>query len=163
MVKREDKTDYDSNTLKTFITNEVIKKAQKIKNKWLPISERTNEDTKILKIKTFYNLEKHYKNIFFILVKNTEKQKKIRYFLAVLLASQSSDLLVYLANDLMTKNSDLKLIQYSIYPNNSRVSLLSLIELKKVENFDLSINFLLNIRKEFRDMLNKLKNLLENR
>lgn len=163
MVNREDKTEYYSNNLKTFITNEVIKKAQKIKNKFPPISEKINDNTRILKIKNFYHLEKYHKYIFLILVKNPRKEEKIGYFLAVLLASQSSDLLVNLAKDLIAKNPDLKLIQYSIYPNNSRVSLLSLKELKKVENFSPSINFLLNIRKEFRLMLNNLKNLLKNR
>jgi len=152
----------ETQDLKTFISKEVIGKIKKLKNKYPPISERMGATTNLLEIRSFYDLNEEFKHNYFIIVKNHKKKPKIRYFLAVLLASQSSDLLVSLAKDLLVKNPNLKLVQYSIYPKSSRVSLLCLLELIKVEDFPLSIKTLLGIRKHFRKLLDKLKNLIEN-
>jgi len=148
--------------LKSFISKEVIGKNKRLKNKYPPISERIDDTINILKISSFYDLSKEFKHHYLIIGKNLKIKPKTRYFLAILLAFQSSDLLVSLAKDLLIKKPLLKLVQYSIYPKNSRVSLMCLTELKQVEDFPLSVKTLLGIRKHFRESLDRLKNLIEN-
>ena len=99
--------------------------------------------------------------MFLFTVKNYDKVPKIRYFLAMQLASQSSDLLVALSRDFAIKN-DLKLIQYSIYPKSTRTNLLSLKELKEVEDIEKSIGILQDFREDYKKKIVKIKNLVEN-
>jgi hypothetical protein len=99
--------------------------------------------------------------MFLFSVKNYDKLPKIRYFLAMQLASQSSDFLVALSRDFAIKN-DLKLIQYSIVPKTTRISLLSLKEIKEIEDFEKSIGMLQDFRERFRKKIAKIKDLVKN-
>ncbi|MFX1453641.1 MAG: hypothetical protein ACFFCM_22615 [Promethearchaeota archaeon] len=146
-------------SLKSFIKIQILKTAKKLKGKYNPISELVDNIPRTLNIREIYRIEKSLKNFFLIIVDNYSKQPKIRYFLALILASQSSDFLVSLAKDYATKNN-LKLIQYSLYPKNMRISLLTLTEIQTIEDFSNSIELLKNFRKSFRKTLEKIKNLV---
>jgi len=147
--------------LKSFIKNEIIKNAKKIKGKHAPISEIVNNTSKILTIENIYDLRNRYRNYYFFIVKNFAKTPKLRYFLATSLANSSSDLLVQIARDLAVKN-DLKLIQYSIFPKTFRIQLLILKEVKEIKDFINLTETLKSYRTEFRDKLDKIRNLVEN-
>ena len=54
------------------------------------------------------------------------------------------------------------LIQYSIYPDTFRVHLLTLYEIQNSRNYDVSVELLKASRKEFRDILVRFKNIVEN-
>ena len=146
--------------LKVFLENQILKKSKKLKGKFAPFSELIDNEFKILKIKDIYNLNEIFKHLYLFIVKNYSKGPKERYFLAVLLASQSSDLLVSLANDFAQKNA-LKLIQYAINPKQLRISLISLKEIEKTEDYSLSLEILQEFRAHFRKMLAKIKSTLE--
>ena len=146
--------------LNLFLQNQIFKKSNKLKGKFAPFSEMIDNEFKVLKIKEIYDLSETFKNLYFFIMKNYSKYPKERYFLAVLLASQSSDLLVSLANDFAQKNG-LKLIQYAINPNQVRISLISLKEIEKIEDFSFSVDLLKEFRTNFRNMLRKMKNTLE--
>ena len=148
--------------LTTFLEKNIIKNAKKLKGKRSPLTETVDKTPKTLPIVSVLNLVAASKDIYLVKVKNYSKQPRIRYFLAVILAAQSSDLLVQLAKNYANKN-DLKLIQYSLYPKLQRINLLSLKELKKVEDFSNSIQILLNFKKQFRLSLEKIKNLIEDK
>jgi len=147
--------------LKSFIKNEIIKNAKKIKGKHAPISEIINNKSKILTIENIYDLRNRYRNYYFFIVKNFAKTPKLRYFLATSLANSSSDLLVQIARDLAVKN-DLKLIQYSIFPKTFRIQLLILKEIKEIKDFINLIETLKSFRTEYRNKLDKIRNLVEN-
>lgn len=147
--------------LKSFIKNEIIKYAKKIKGKHAPISENVNNTAKTLTIENIYDLRNRYRNYYFFIVKNFTKTPKLRYFLATSLANSSSDLLVQIARDLAIKN-DLKLIQYSIFPKTFRIQLLILKEIKEIKDFINLIESLKLYRTEYRNKLDKIRNLVEN-
>ena len=107
-----------------------------------------------------YDMGNILKNFYLFVIKNYSKHPKKRYYLAVILASQSSDLLVKLAQDFAQSNS-LKLIQYAIHPKLSRISLISLREIKKIDDYPHSVNILTEFRKNFLDNLIKIKNLVK--
>ncbi|MFW9821038.1 MAG: hypothetical protein ACFFE5_15650, partial [Candidatus Thorarchaeota archaeon] len=90
------------------------------------------------------------------------KKPKLRYFLAISLAYNSSDLLVQFAREFALKTG-LKLIQYSVFPKTLRIQLLLLKELNKIEDYANSIDILKTYRKEFRGILLKIKNLIDNK
>ncbi|MFX1392405.1 MAG: hypothetical protein ACFFAH_02420 [Promethearchaeota archaeon] len=146
-------------SLKSFIKIQILKTAKKLKGKYNPISELVDNIPRTLKIRKIYRIEESLKNLFLIIVNNYSKQPKVRYFLALMLASQSSDFLVSLAKDYATKNN-LKLIQYSLFPKNIRISLLTITEIQIVEEFSNSIELLKNFRNYFRKTLEKIKNLV---
>lgn len=149
--------------LKSYLENKVIKSAIKLKGKFAPFSEPVDKILKTLPIKRIYNLKEQLKNFFLIIVKNysNSNQPKVRYFLAIILASQSSDFLVSLAKDYATRNN-LKLIQYSLFPKNIRISLLSLKEIRTIEDYPRSIELLKEFKKKYRKNLEKIRNLVEN-
>ena len=149
-------------SLKSFIKTQILKTAKKLKGKYNPISELVDNIPRTLKIREIYKIEDSLKNLFLIIVNNYSKQPKVRYFLALILASQSSDLLVSLVKDYATMNN-LKLIQYSLFPKNIRISLLTLTEIQTVEDFSNSIELLKNFRNYFRKTFEKIKNLIENK
>ncbi|MFX1256892.1 MAG: hypothetical protein ACFFAN_03455 [Promethearchaeota archaeon] len=155
-----DKTISTQKTLKFYIKNKVIKEAERLRGKFAPFSELVDNIPKTLAIKEIYNLKEH-KYLFLIIVKNYSRQLKLRYFLAIVLASQSSDLLVEFAKKFANKKN-LKLIQYSIFPENFRISLLSLKEINKFDDYSSLIELLTDFRKKFRNKLLKIKYLLEN-
>lgn len=151
----------NQNNLKSFIKNTIVKNIKKIKGKHAPIAEIAENTSYALSVKSIYNLKQKFKNFFLLIVKNYSKQPKFRYFLVIILANNSSDFLDKLARDYAVKNN-LKLIQYSIYPKILRIQLLSLIEVKEIDDFNNSIEILTVFRKKFRDKLIKLKNLVQN-
>ncbi|TFG30178.1 MAG: hypothetical protein EU532_01700 [Promethearchaeota archaeon] len=150
----------DQKSLKLFLSNEIIKKAKKLRGKLASFSEIIDDKPRVLKIMKAYDLGNFLKNCYLFIVKNYSNQPKERYYIATRLASQSSDLLVKLANDFAQKNS-LKLIQYAIDPKLSRISLISLKEIKKIDDYSHSVNVLTEFRKNFLDNLIKIKNLVK--
>ncbi|MFX1566801.1 MAG: hypothetical protein ACFFCV_00380 [Promethearchaeota archaeon] len=147
--------------LKSFIKNEIIKNAKKIKGKHAPISEIVDSTSKTLTIENIYDLRNKYRNYYFFSVKNFAKTPKLRYFLAITLANSSSDLLVQIARNIAIKN-DLKLIQYSIFPKTFRIQLLLLKEIKEIKDFINLIERLKSYRTEYRNKLDKIRNIVEN-
>jgi len=144
-----DNDDIDEN-LQNHLKKEIIKDAKRIKNKYPPISEKVNGITKVLKVKKIYELKGNLNNFILIATKNYAKNPKFKYFLAILLASQSSDLLVNLAKEYSKKNN-LKLIQFSLHPQNSRVGLFAL---KEIESRD-KVTEVVKLLKEFRILYRK--------
>ena len=151
----------DRENLNTYLKRELLTGSKRLKNKYPPISENIKGVPKSLKIKKIYELKENLKNLYLITVKNYSKKPRYRHFLAILLASQSSDLLVSLAKG-FSKEHNLKLIQFSIYPQHFRVSLFSLKELNTTDNFSESINLLKEFRNKYRKELENLKNLIKN-
>ena len=151
----------DKENLNSYLKRELLNDAKRLKNKYPPISEKIKGVHKSLKIKKIYELEENHKNLYLIIAKNYSKKPKYRHFLAILLASQSSDLLVSLAKG-FSKEHNLKLIQFSIYPQHFRVTLFSLKELNTTDNFSESINLLKEFRNKYRKELENLKNLIKN-
>ncbi len=151
---------YDEKNLNSYLKRELLNDARRLKNKYPSISEKIKGVPKSLKIKKIYELKENLKNLYLITVKNYSKKPRYRHFLAVLLASQSSDLLVSLAKG-FSKEHNLKLIQFSIYPQHFRVSLFSLKELNTIDNTE-SINLLKEFRNKYRKELENLKNLIKN-
>ena len=147
--------------LKPYLKSDVIKNAQKLRGKFAAISELIENSQRTLTVQNIFKLRDELKGLFLFSVKNYDKLPKIRYFLAMQLASQSSDFLVALSRDFAIKN-DLKLIQYSIVPKTTRISLLSLKEIKEIEDFEKSIGMLQDFRERFRKKIAKIKDLIEN-
>jgi len=147
--------------LTPYLKSKVIKNAQKLRGKFAAISEMIEDSPRTLTVQNIFKLRDELKRLFLFSVKNYDKHPKIRYFLAIQLASQSSDFLVALSRDFAIKN-DLKLIQYSVVPKTTRISLLSLKEIKEIEDFEKSIGVLQDFREKFRKKIAKIKNLVEN-
>lgn len=150
------KEDFES-----FIKSDIIYKIKKVRGKHPPIAENVENKPRSLSVKSIYDLNENLKNFYFITLKNYLKKPKFRYFLVISFANHSSDLLVQLASKIVLKHH-LKLIQYSIYPKTLRIHLLCMKEIQKIKDYENSINVLKLIRKEFREKLVRLKNLVEN-
>ena len=146
--------------LQSYLKKEILKDAQRLKNKYPPISEKVNGISKSLRIKNIYKLKGNLNNFIFIKTKNYTKNPRYRYFLAILLATQSSDLLVSLAKEFSKKNR-LKLIQFSLHPQHFRVGLFSLKEMHNKNKFSEVINLLKEFRIIYRNDLEKLGKLIE--
>ena len=146
--------------LQSYLKKEILKDAQRLKNKYPPISEKVNGISKSLRIKNIYKLKGNLNNFIFIKTKNYTKNPRYRYFLAILLATQSSDLLVSLAKEFSKKNR-LKLIQFSLHPQHFRVGLFSLKEMLSKNNFSEVIDLLKEFRIIYRKDLEKLGKLIE--
>ena len=146
--------------LQSYLKKEILKDAQRLKNKYPPISEKVNGISKSLRIKNIYKLKGNLNNFIFIKTKNYTKNPRYRYFLAILLATQSSDLLVSLAKEFSKKNR-LKLIQFSLHPQHFRVGLFSLKEIHNKNDFSEVINLLKEFRIIYRKDLEKLGKLIE--
>lgn len=154
-------TDNDTmENLQSYLKKEILKDAQRLKNKYPPISVKVNGIYKSLRIKNIYKLKGNLNNFIFIKTKNYTKNPRYRYFLAILLATQSSDLLVSLAKE-FSKENRLKLIQFSLYPQHFRVGLFSLKEMLSKNNFSEVINLLKEFRIIYRKDLEKLGKLIE--
>ena len=146
--------------LQSYLKKEILKDAERLKNKYPPISEKVNGISKSLKIKNIYQLKGNFNNFIFITTKNYAKNPRYRYFLAILLASQSSDLLVSLAKEFSKKNR-LKLIQFSLRPQHFRVGLFSLKEIRNKDNISETVDLLKEFRIMYRKDLEKLGKLIE--
>ena len=161
MSKNSEESNVHEIALKPYLKSKVIKNAQKLRGKFAAISELIEDTLRTLTVQNIFKLGDELKGLFLVSVKNYYKYPKIRYFLAIQLASQSSDFLVALSRDFAIKN-DLKLIQYSVVPKTTRISLLSLKEIKEIEDFEKSIGILQDFREKFRKKIAKIKNLVEN-
>lgn len=150
----------DKENLQNYLKKEIIKDAKRIKNKYPPISEKVNGISRTLKVKKIYKLKGEQNNLIFITTKNFTKKPKSRYFLAIVLASQSSDLLVNLAKE-YSKRNNLKLIQFSLYPQHCRVGLFSLKEIERKEDISEVVNLLKEFRIMYRKDLDNLRKLIE--
>jgi hypothetical protein len=139
------------NNLRITIESELLKDAKKLREKYPPISENIEGAQKVYPIKSVYQLFNGFKNFYLILINDSTIEQKIRYFLTIRLASQSSDILVKLAKKaLKQKNLNFQLIQFALHPNNSRINLLCISELK---NFDTLMTL--------REQLNEIKLLFQ--
>jgi len=150
----------DKENLKSYLKKELLNGAKRVKNKYPPISEKVDGISKSLKIRTIYELRGNLNNFFLITTKNYSKNPRHRYFLAIILASQSSDLLVNLAKE-FSKQNKLKLIQFSIHPQHSRVGLFSLKELRNKDKISETVILLKEFRIIYRKDLEKLGKLIE--
>ena len=128
------------------------KKAKKLRGKHSPLSELVDNTPKILKIENIYIIPES-KNIILFIIKNHLKLPKKRIFLAISIASQSSDLLVNIAKKISKNNENIRLVQYSLYPDTSRVNLIAMSELLSPEDYEQSIDFLLELRIKYRKEL----------
>ena len=162
MSKNSEESNAHEIALKPYLKSNVIKNAQKLRGKFAAISELIEDSQRTLTVQNIFKLRDELKGLFLFSVRNYDKHPKIRYFLAIQLASQSSDFLVALSRDFAIKN-DLKLIQYSIFPKTTRISLLSLKEIKGIEDFEKLIGILQDFREKFRKKIVKIKNLVENK
>ena len=151
--------DIDEN-LQNHLKKEIIKDAKRIKNKYPPISEKVNGITKVLKVKKIYELKGNLNNFILIVTKNYAKNQKFKYFLAILLASQSSDILVNLAKE-YSKENNLKLIQFSLHPQNSRVGLFALKEIESRDNATEVVKLLKEFRILYRKDLDNFGKIIE--
>lgn len=159
----KDETSSNIEFLESFLKTEIIKKAKKLKARYPSISEIVDGTPKILKIKNFYEMKDEFKNYYLIKVKNYNNDPKFRHFLAIILASQSSDFLASITKELIKEIGNIKLIQFSIYPKNFRISLLSLKEIRNEDDFLKSVKILKDLRINFKKKLDKIKNLIANK
>ncbi len=121
-------------SLNEFIEN-LIRKSQKIKGKFLPISKKEDGNIIQYEVKSIYSLADELRNkLMLFKFKNPEKPPKHKYFLSIVLASQSSDFLVLMCKE-MVKKSQMLLIQYPLKPEQYRLSLICLKELSSTEDF----------------------------
>ena len=146
--------------LQSYLKQEILKDATRIKNKYPPISEKVNGVSKSLQIKSIYELKGNLNNFIFITTKNYAKKPKYRYFLAISIATQSSDLLVSLAREFCKQNG-LKLIQFPIHPEHFRVGLFSLREIINKDSISETVNLLKEFRIMYKKDLKKLTKLIE--
>ena len=144
----------------SFIKRNIINKIKKVRGKHPPIAENVENKPRSLSVKFIYDLNEKLKNFYLISLKNYSKKPKSRNFLAISFANNSSDLLVQLAREIALKH-DLKLIQYSIYPKTLRIQLLCMIEIQTIKNYNTSIKVLKSVRKEFREKLVRVKDLVQ--
>ena len=105
------------------------KKAKKIRGKHSALSELVDRAPKILKIENIYIMPESNPHILFI-TKNHSRRPKKRIFLGITIASQSSDLLVNIAKKMSKNKENVRFVQYSLYPNTSRVNLIAMLEVK---------------------------------
>ncbi|MFW9945353.1 MAG: hypothetical protein ACFFDX_00845 [Candidatus Odinarchaeota archaeon] len=147
----------------SFLKTEIIKKAKELKGRYPSISEIVDGTPRILKIKNLYEMKEEFKNFYLIKVKNYNNEPKFRHFLAIILASQSSDFLVSIIKEHVKEIGNIKLIQFSIYPKNFRISLLSLKEIRNKDEFLNSVKILKDLRINFKKKLDNIKNLIENK
>jgi len=146
--------------LQSYLKNEILKDATRIKNKYPPISEKVKGVSKSLQIKSIYELKGNLNNFILITTKNYAKKPKYRYFLAISIATQSSDLLVSLAREFCKQNG-LKLIQFPIHPEHFRVGLFSLREIINKDSISETVNLLKEFRIMYKKDLKKLTKLIE--
>ncbi|MFX0025683.1 MAG: hypothetical protein ACFE8M_04650 [Candidatus Hermodarchaeota archaeon] len=156
-------TSSSSESLESFLKTEIIKEAKELKGRYPSISEIVGGAPRILKVKNIYEMKEEFKNYYLIRVKNYYNEPKFRHFLGIILASQSSDFLVLITKELIKDIGNIKLIQFSIYPKNFRISLLSLKEILNKEDFLKSVKILKDLRINFKKKLDNIKNLIENK
>jgi len=152
----------EKNNLKIIIENKLLKDANKLREKYPPISENIEGVQKVYPVKKVYQLLNEFKNFYLIIIEDSSVEQKIRYFLTIQLASQSSDFLVKLAKKTMKENNlSFQLIQFSLHPNNSRINLLCLSELKNFDEFMALRQKFNAIKSAFQENMEKVIKLLD--
>ncbi|MHA2120705.1 MAG: hypothetical protein ACW990_05820 [Promethearchaeota archaeon] len=149
----------DPKELKKFIEDRITKNTKKIRGKHSPIAEIGDNKILSLPVKFIFDLRGILDHFYLIGVKNYSKHPKIRYFLAISLANSSSDLLVSIAKEFAVKN-ELKLLQYSIFLKTLRIQLLSLKEIKNIDDYRNIVEILKMFRAQFREILDKIRKLV---
>ena len=144
--------------LKDKIKKNLLSKGIKLRNKYPPISQRSDEKVLIEKIRSLFQLQKDFNNFYLIITKSTNKRKDKKFYLAIILASQSSDLLAKIAKYIVINEEKIRLIQYSFHPEHLRVSLALLRELDEFIDFDDIKTKLSSLRTQF---LRKLNNIID--
>ena len=139
---------------------QVKKNAKKLRGKHSPISELVDNQIKVLKISNIYDLIV-INHLYLFKVRNHSQLPKKRYFLSISIVSQSSDLLVNIAQNIFKNNEEIRLVQYSLYPETSRINLLALMELKTIGEYEDSVKTLVEFRKKYRKHLQIIVNKLQ--
>ncbi len=131
-------------------------RSNRLKGKFLPISENIRKKRHNYKVKSIYSLEDELKDRFYLIkFINPENKPKYLYFISFILAYQSSDLLVFIARDLV-KRANILLTQYPIKTKQFRLSLICLKEIKNKENFFKTKNIIKELYIEFKHKLIKI-------
>jgi len=128
----------------------------RLKGKFLPISENRGEKQIQYKVKAIYSLKDELKDRFYLIkFINPENKPKYLYFISFILAYQSSDLLVFIARDLV-KRANLLLTQYPLKAKQFRLSLMCLKEIKNKDDFFKTKTIMKIVYKELRYKLIKI-------
>ncbi len=131
-------------------------RSNRLKGKFLPISENIRKKRHNYKVKSIYSLEDELKDRFYLIkFINPENKPKYLYFISFILAYQSSDLLGFIARDLV-KRANILLTQYPIKTKQFRLSLICLKEIKNKENFFKTKNIIKELYIEFKHKLIKI-------
>ncbi len=128
----------------------------RLKGKFLPISENLRKKRHNYKVKAIYSLKDELKDRFYLIkFINPENKPKYLYFISFILAYQSSDLLVFIARDLV-KRANLLLTQYPLKAKQFRLSLMCLKEIKNKDDFFKTKTIMKIVYKELRYKLIKI-------
>lgn len=128
----------------------------RLKGKFLPISENIRKKRHNYKVKAIYSLKDELKDRFYLIkFINPENKPKYLYFISFILAYQSSDLLVFIVRDLV-KRANILLTQYPLKVKHFRLSLICLKEIKNKENFFKTKDIIKELYKEFKHKLIKI-------
>lgn len=144
--------------LKEKIKRDLLSKATKLKNKYPPISERSDGKLRVQNIEKIFQLKEDYRNFYLIITKIKDKHKEKKYYLALVVAVQSSDLLAKIARNLISDKENIQLIQFPFHPEHFRVSLAFLRELEEFMDIDELKNKLNKLRTNFLMKLNNIIN-----
>ena len=144
--------------IKEKIKKNLLSKGTKLRNKYPPISQRSDNEVNIEKIKAVFQLSEDFNNSYLIITKPTNRHKEKNYYLAMVIASQSSDLLVRIAKNVMINEEKIHLIQFTFHPEHFRVSLALLRKLDEAMDFDEIKTKLFSLRTQF---LAKLNNIID--
>lgn len=144
--------------LKEKIKNELLSKGTKLRHKYPPISQKSDNEIYIEKIKAIFQLHEDFKNFYLLITKPTNIHKQKNYYLAIVIASQSSDFLVKIAKQVMINEEKIDLIQFAFYPEHFRVNLVLLRMLDEFLDFNDLKTKLISLKTQF---LAKLNNIID--
>jgi len=142
------------------IKEKLLRASKRLRGKYPPLSEVVNGNKLTYHINRLYELSGGLKQ-FYLIISKTKNDKK-RYLICISLASQSSDLLVSMARRTIKNEINLRLLQFSLIPKHLRVNLLCLKEIEKEENLQDIIDLLKQVRRLFRESLEKLTIQMDN-
>jgi hypothetical protein len=149
-----------TNDLEELI-KQLLKDAEKIKNKIPNFSRQVDKKQVILEISKIYSFQEENSRFFLFKVKNYENNPKYLYFLGKKLVSQSSDLIVLLSKDYALEN-EIDLVQFPLFPSTRRVNLLALKQIKSREHYSSVVKLLNIFRKRLLKKMEKIKKIAEN-
>ncbi len=133
----------------------------RLKGKFLPISENIRKKRHNYKVKAIYSLEDELRDRFYLIkFINPENKPKYLYFISFILAYQSSDLLVFIARDLV-KRANILLTQYPLKVKQFRLSLICLKEIKNKDDFFKTKTIMKELYKELKHKLIKISEMTD--